>query len=237
MCSRHIFIKSKVHFHTKIMSNVREIFIKSDAICFDVDSTVIKEEAIDELAKYLNHFEEVSTLTKKAMGGSMSFRESLKQRLNIIKPNHNNIRCFIKDKISRTEFSTNLEEVILNLHNRKVPIYLITGGFHGVIQPIADRLSIPHNNIFANRMLFYFNGDYAGFDEKEPTSDNGGKGQVIGKLKQRFGYKNLTLIGDGMTDLEASPPADNFIGYGGNIVREAVKNGSKWYIYDFKELL
>lgn len=35
---------------------------------------------------------------------------------------------------------------------------------------------------------------------------------VVDHLKTQYGYKNLVLIGDGATDLEASPPADAFIG-------------------------
>lgn len=46
----------------------------------------------------------------------------------------------------------------------------------------------------------------------------------------------ITMIGDGATDLEASPPADNFIGFGGNITREEVKNRSIYYINDFLTL-
>lgn len=57
-----------------------------------------------------------------------------------------------------------------------------------------------------------FVGDYAGFDEKEPTSKNGGKAEVISMLKEKYGYSKLFMIGDGITDLEACPPADAFIG-------------------------
>lgn len=44
------------------------------------------------------------------------------------------------------------------------------------------------------------------------------------------------MIGDGATDLEASPPADHFIGYGGNIVREEVRNRARNYVVDFEQL-
>lgn len=67
------------------------------------------------------------------------------------------------------------------------------------------------NNIYYI-YLFVFVGDYAGFDEKEPTSKNGGKAEVIQMLKEKYGYTKLFMIGDGITDLEASPPADAFIG-------------------------
>jgi len=45
------------------------------------------------------------------------------------------------------------------------------------------------------------------------------------------------MIGDGATDMEASPPADAFIGFGGNVVREKVKNGAKWFVNSFDKLL
>jgi len=83
---------------------------------------------------------------------------------------------------------------------------------------------------------FYY-GDYAGFDEDELTTHSGGKGEVIQVLKNRFGYKRVVMIGDGATDLEASPPADAFIGFGGNQVRERVKSGAKWFVTDFRDLI
>lgn len=62
-------------------------------------------------------------------------------------------------------------------------------------------------------LMFYVRaGDYAGFDEKEPTSKNGGKAEVICMLKEKYNYTKLFMIGDGITDLEACPPADAFIG-------------------------
>jgi phosphoserine phosphatase len=69
------------------------------------------------------------------------------------------------------------------------------------------------------------------------TSASGGKGKVIELIKNKYNYKNVFMIGDGATDLETSPPADGFIGFGGNVVREFVKNNSEWFINDFQELI
>ena len=55
-------------------------------------------------------------------------------------------------------------------------------------------------------------GDYAGFDENELTSQSGGKAKVVQELKNKFKYNKVVMIGDGMTDAEASPPAEAFIG-------------------------
>jgi len=47
----------------------------------------------------------------------------------------------------------------------------------------------------------------------------------------------LVMVGDGATDMEASPPADAFIGFGGNQVRPAVKQNAKWFVRSFQELI
>lgn len=46
------------------------------------------------------------------------------------------------------------------LHKRRIPVYLISGGFRVLIQPIAQELNIPIQNVYANRLKFYFNGEY-----------------------------------------------------------------------------
>lgn len=65
-------------------------------MCFDVDSTVIRSEGIDELAKFCGKGQEVARLTKEAMKGSMTFQEALRLRLNIIQPSQLQIRDFLK---------------------------------------------------------------------------------------------------------------------------------------------
>lgn len=91
--------------------------------------------------------------------------------------------------------------------------------------------------IFANNILFAKDGSYLGFDSTELTSRDGGKPSVIKKLKNDHGYSPVIMIGDGATDMQAKPPADGFIGFGGVAEREAVKKNADWYIYDMQELL
>ena len=45
------------------------------------------------------------------------------------------------------------------------------------------------------------------------------------------------MVGDGATDLEARPPADAFIGYGGVIVRDNIKKKADWFVTDFADLV
>ncbi|KAI5721772.1 hypothetical protein M8J77_025516 [Diaphorina citri] len=214
--------------------NPEQIFRSADAVCFDVDSTLFTTEAIDELADYLNKQDDVKNVTKQAMSGQVGLRPALLARLDIMKPSLSTMRRFIEERPAM--LSPGVEDLIQCLHKNNVHVYLISGGFRSVIMPKAKELGIPPENIFANRLMFYFDGTYAGLDLNEPTSDNFGKAKVIESLKAKFGYKTVVMVGDGITDMEAAPPADICIGYGGNVVRPQVKSTADWFVMDFKEL-
>ena len=70
--------------HLPSLGVAQEIWRKTDAVCFDVDSTLITIEGLDALAEYCGVGEEVKQWTKRAMGGSVTFQDSLKARLNIV---------------------------------------------------------------------------------------------------------------------------------------------------------
>lgn len=213
----------------------RALWRAADAVCFDVDSTVCMDEAIDELAKFAKKEKEVMELTLRAMRGGMTFREALAKRLEMIQPTTDMLNNYLRSH--PPHLTSGIEDLISELHDRGVAVYLVSGGFHAIIDPVAQRLDIPLKNVFANSIKFYFNGEYAGFDENEPTSHQEGKAEVCAYLKHRFGYRRLIMIGDGATDLAACPPADAFIGFGGNQVREKVKQEASWFVTSFQELL
>jgi len=55
-------------------------------------------------------------------------------------------------------------------------------------------------------------------------------------LKDRHKYPVVVMVGDGATDMEARPPADAFVGFGGIVVRKAVQEGADWFVTDLNEL-
>ncbi|KAK0398992.1 hypothetical protein QR680_002852 [Steinernema hermaphroditum] len=219
-------------------SHVRDIWFNADAVCFDVDSTVCTDEAIDELAAFVGVGDEVARCTHSAMNGNVSFREALRMRLDIMKPSYEQLETYALTHTPR--LTQGIRELVDALHSRNVDVYLVSGGFRRLIRPVADLLKIDHDRIFANEILFDEFGNYDGFDDTEPTSESGsksvGKAGVCGLLKRKMGYKTLVMVGDGATDAEACPPADAFIGFGGNQARDSVRRLAGWYVYDFKTL-
>jgi phosphoserine phosphatase len=123
-----------------------------------------------------------------------------------------------------------------------------------MILPVARMLGIPRDRVYANTILFneagtpgLTPGSYAGFDRAAPTSRDGGKAEVVLRVKAAGGAVDaagggghsgpvVVMVGDGATDMQARPPADAFIGYGGVVVRDAVARGADWFITDFGDL-
>ena len=215
-------------------SKVQSVWHNADAVCFDVDSTVCMDEGIDSLAAFCGVGDKVKAWTNQAMGGSVTFQESFDARLKIINPTTTIIRNFIENH--SVQLTPGVKDLIDQLNSRNCGVYLVSGGILELIMPVAEILNIKKENIFANRLKYFFDGSYAGFDESCPTSKSGGKPKVMKLLKEKYHYKNLVMIGDGITDLEAYPAADAFIGFGGNVIRPQVKKEAKWFVTSFKEM-
>ncbi|XP_044168767.1 phosphoserine phosphatase-like [Acropora millepora] len=125
--------------------------------------------------------------TARAMGGGISFRTALSERLSIINVSKEELHSFIENNPPR--LTPGIRELVAALHKQGTDVYLISGGFKRIIQHAAEQLQIPAENIFANRLLFDDEGCFAGFDKSEPTSESGGKTRVVKHLKTKFGYK------------------------------------------------
>lgn len=117
---------------------------------------MIREEGIDGLAEFCGKGEEVARLTKEAMSGSMTFQDALRLRLNIIQPTQQQIRAFLE--LRPSNLSPGIVEFISRLRDQNKTVYLISGGFDCLIEPIAEKLGIPFDRIFANKLYFHFNG-------------------------------------------------------------------------------
>lgn len=206
----------------------------ADAVCFDVDSTVIAEEGIDVLADYLGKGPEVAELTRQAMDGDTKFQDALQMRLDLLKPSKAKIETLLKEQpLILTE---GIADLMKSLQSKNVDVYLVSGGFRIMIEPVAETLNIPIKNIVANHILFDEEGEYTGFDKNEPTSRDMGKPKALEQIKAAQNYETMVMVGDGATDAQAKPPAKSFIGFGGVVEREAVKAKADWFVTDFSDM-
>lgn len=87
------------------------------------------------------------------MGGMISFHKALSERLNICKPTKQQVERLANDN-QRLQLTPGISELVEKLHKKRVPVYLVSGGFQQLLAPVAAKLSIPSENVFANILLF-----------------------------------------------------------------------------------
>jgi phosphoserine phosphatase len=109
---------------------VLQILKSSQAVCFDVDSTVCTDEGIDELAAFLGAGEAVAEWTRKAMGGGVPFQEALKARLDLMNPSREQVAAFLA--ANPPKLSPGIKEVMAALKANGKDVYLVSGGFRQV---------------------------------------------------------------------------------------------------------
>ena len=165
------------------------------------------------------------------MEGGMKFQDALAARLELMKPSKEAIEACLQD--NPLELTEGVKELIEQLHAAGKDVFLVSGGFRIMIEPVAKILNIPIDNIVANTVLFDENGLYRDFDASEPTSQDMGKPKALQMIQEAKGYKTMVMVGDGATDAQAKPPATTFIGFGGVAVREKVKSVADWFVTDF----
>mmetsp|Transcript_27808 Transcript_27808/g.69752 ORF Transcript_27808/g.69752 Transcript_27808/m.69752 type:complete len:283 (-) Transcript_27808:331-1179(-) len=218
-------------------AEVIELIQNADAVAFDVDSTVCIDEGIDELAAFLGKGDEVAAMTNKAMSGGISFRDALEMRLQVMQPTRQTVEQYLA--LSPPKISPGIQKLFTALRANGKTVYLVSGGFRQMINPVAVALGVPEANIFANTLLFSEDGSYRGFDPEEFTSKAGGKAEAVKHVKSTFGHVAMAMVGDGATDLESRAPggADVFVGYGGVQVRKAVEDGADWFVTDFDKFI
>jgi D-3-phosphoglycerate dehydrogenase len=195
----------------------------------DFDSTFIKVEAFEILADILlkDHPEreelkkQIVRITNQGMDGSISFRESLERRLNLLAPRKQHLSQLItqlKGNVSKS-FKRNKEFFKQYSDN----IYIISNGFKEIIEPIVTEFGVKSENILANEFSFDSEGKIVGFDTANPLSANGGKVEQLKKLNLPG---DIYVIGDGYTDYEIKQAglANKFFAFTENVERENVKN-------------
>lgn len=223
------------------VARAKEMLLRADAAFFDVDSTVVKTEGIDLLGKCFGVMEEIAALTHEAMNGNVRFQDAMAERLRLMADHGMNRYSLEKcvQQEGKPRWTHGVRNVVKLLHKRGAHVYLVSGGFKNMLYPIAAKLSIPRENVYANEILFDEDGAYAGFDRSNPTSASGGKPKVLKMMKRKHGYKTMVMFGDGVTDMDARTPgaADAFVGYGGVADREAIREGADWFVYSFKEVV
>ncbi|MEI7579378.1 MAG: HAD-IB family phosphatase [bacterium] len=204
-------------------------------IFFDVDSTLVTFEGLDWLAERNGVGQEVKALTTKSMNGEALLEEIFAYKINLIAPTKADF------KLLAVEYQKNLVSgltaVISELKQQGHQLGIVTGNFLDAVLPLADRLAISRDFVFANQAQHDKAGNYLGFAAEQPLASSTGKSEIITAVRNKYPEEKLVMIGDSMSDAETKNVVDYFVGFGGVIVREKVQLLADYYLTNMAELL
>ena len=176
--------------------------------CFDMDSTLIEQEVIVELAKTAGIGEEVEAITEAAMRGEMDFDESFAQRVALLKGISTDV---LDDICSRLTLSMGARTTIKALKALGYHTVLVSGGFTYFARYIAEQLGI--DEIHANA-LDIEEGEFTGYIQL-PIVNGAKKAAIVEHTAERLGIdmSQVVCIGDGANDLPMMAIADLGVAY------------------------
>lgn len=211
--------------------------MKNNCAIFDFDSTLVSIETLDFLiAKTAaNQKDEIEKITNAAMGGKMTFADSLRTRFAHIKLTKSDIDNL---KAEICNYITSGFVAGLNRLKNDFDFYIISGGFLEIIYPAADALGIERTNCFANNFV-YENDRVIGFDAENILAQNGGKPKIVAQILGQKSYQKVFMIGDGYTDLEVAKANSSviFCGFGEHAARESVIKEAPNFFYNVNDLM
>ncbi|WP_312997618.1 phosphoserine phosphatase SerB [Pseudomonas sp.] len=163
---------------------------------FDMDSTLIEAEVIDELAKAAGVGDRVSEITERAMAGELDFRASFKERLALLKGLDVSVLDSIGASLRLTEGA---ETLFAELKRLGYKTAILSGGFTYFAKQLQARLGIDY--VFANE-LEVVDGKCTGV-AIEPIVDAQRKADLLKELAHKEGLRleQTIAVGDGANDL------------------------------------
>ena len=166
-------------------------------ICFDMDSTLIQTECIDELAKHAGVGKQVAEITERAMRGEIDFKESFRERVALLKGLDANVMRDVAETMPITE---GVDRLMTVLKQCGYKIAILSGGFtyfgeylqrkYGIDYVYANELEVGEDNKLTGRYL----GEVV---------DGKRKAELLKLLAQveKVNLAQTIAVGDGANDL------------------------------------
>lgn len=165
-------------------------------VCFDMDSTLIEHEVIDELAKAAGVGEQVAAITERAMQGELDFKQSFEARVALLQGLNASVLAEIAGRLKLSEGAEHLVRTLKVLGYKTA---ILSGGFTYFGQYLQSRLGIDY--VFAND-LEIVDGRVTGRVVGQVV-DGQRKAELLREIARREGVhlEQVIAVGDGANDL------------------------------------
>ena len=166
-------------------------------ICFDMDSTLIQAEVIDELARKHGVYEQVAAITESAMRGEIDFKESFTQRCKLLKGLDVKVMREIAESLPFTE---GVDRLMYVLKKYGYKIAILSGGFTFFGEYIQKKYGIDY--VYANELEVDEDGKLTGNYVGEIV-DGRRKAELLKLIAQveKVDLQQTIAVGDGANDL------------------------------------
>ena len=162
----------------------------------DMDSTIIGQECIDELADYAGLKAEVAHITERAMRGEIDFSGALRERVRLLAGMDQSelARCLLE----RVKITSGAETLVQTMRAGGTSCLLVSGGFLTFAEPIAK--TVGFDRVRANRLIFA-GGKLSG-EVGDPIVDAMTKYEALIETREQLGLarEDVMAVGDGAND-------------------------------------
>lgn len=170
-------------------------------VVFDIDSTLLRQEVIDELGREAGCFEQMKAITDRAMQGvaPRSFEELLIERVALLK----GLDCGAMDRVwARVQPMAGAHSLVAALKAMGLRVIAVSGGFLPIAQKLKTELGL--DDVFANELEWDEDGFFTGkLRPGAPVIGPITKAQVLQDQAQRLGLRldQTIAVGDGANDI------------------------------------
>ena len=177
-------------------------------VVLDVDSTLIENEVIEELAIEAGSLEKVAEITFRAMNGELDFEQSLRERVATLAGLPESVFATVAPRVRVTD---GVPEMVAGIQRAGGWATVVSGGFHEVLDPVAEQLGLDHWR--ANRLEIVdgvLTGNVSG-----PVIDATAKADTLREWAAALGVplSQTVAVGDGANDLEMMSIAGLAVGF------------------------